>query len=353
MRKGIGFDVKAGALLSSIVVFFFIVVSAAIVQAEYLTYMPFSNGQQWYCIQGNNGSFSHQGKLAYAYDFVLPEGENSFGQNILSPIEGTVVSMTTKVPDYQNNAEANKDNNGGWGNTVLIKDTATGIHLRMSHMRQYSLAVSVGDKVTIGQYLGQVGQTGISTNPHVHMQIQEDDSASGQSIKFSFIEGPIEKGVTAESELTPKSFVLDNTGDKSLSHNVSSYQGSKSSGWSTAYAPPNKMVGGSMWTKKLNTYFSVWYKWVFKMNGSGFYMIYAKIQPSSANDQSVKYSLYNPQNSESYMKVYINQQAYSSDGWYYLFGMYLSSGASYAVKAEGMTMNKYTKADALMFVKLW
>jgi hypothetical protein len=53
------------------------------------------------------------------------------------------------------------------------------------------------------------------------------------------------------------------------------------------------------------------------------------------------------------MKVYINQQAYSSDSWYYLFGMYLSSGASYAVKAEGMTMNKYTKADALMFVKLW
>jgi|GEM_PF-2283071 len=347
------FGSKAGVLLSSIVVFSFIVVSTTIVRAEYLIYMPFSNGQQWYCVQGNNDSFSHNGKLAYAYDFVLPGGKNSFGQDIVSPIEGTVVSIKNSIPDYKFNNEMSSNNNGGWGNTVLLMDTATGRYIRIAHMKQYSVNVSNGDAVKIGQYLGQVGNSGFSSAPHVHLQMQTTNSSSGQSVKFSFIEGPIGKGVTAKSELTERSFVLDHDGDKSLSHKVNSYQGSKSSGWSSSYSSPNKMVGGSMWMKKLKTYFSVWYKWTFNLSKPGFYMIYAKISTSSNNDPSVKYQFYDPQTSKVYLSTYINQQASSGDCWYPLFGSYLSSGKPYAVKAEGMTMGKYTNADALMFVRLW
>lgn len=353
MKKGSGFGVKAGALLSSMVVFSFIVALAAIAQAEYLIYMPFEKGEKWYCVQGNNGSFSHQGNLFYAYDFIKPGGENSFGYKIVSPVEGTVVSIKTSIPDYLYNDVASKDNNGGWGNTVLLKDTATGMYIRIAHMKKDSVAVATGDAVTIGQYLGQVGQTGISTDPHLHIQMQESDSASGQSVKFSFIEGPIDKGVTAKAEIVPKSFVLDDAADRSLGHKVTYYQATKASGYSNSSTAPNKTVGKTSWSKKMKVWLGAWYKWTFKLSEPGFYMIYAKVFPSPSADPAARYLLCNAQTLKEYGFSYVNQNAYVEGCWYLIFGMYLSSSIYYTIRLDGLSFGQYTKADGLMFVKLF
>ncbi len=58
--------------------------------------------------------------------------------------------------------------NGGFGNLVEINHGG-GIVTRYAHLSV--IGVSEGQKVTRGQLLGRVGQTGIATAPHVHFEV--------------------------------------------------------------------------------------------------------------------------------------------------------------------------------------
>jgi hypothetical protein len=57
----------------------------------------------------------------------------------------------------------------GFGNWVKLKH-ADGKETIYGHMKKGTVAVSVGQKVTCGQKLGQVGSSGYSTGPHLHFE---------------------------------------------------------------------------------------------------------------------------------------------------------------------------------------
>ncbi len=82
-------------------------------------------------------------------DIALPEGTDLY-----AGIDGVVTTV-----GYDEN---------GYGNYVVIKDSE-GEEVRYAHMKEVS--VSVGDSVKRGQtVLGQSGNTGASTGPHVHIE---------------------------------------------------------------------------------------------------------------------------------------------------------------------------------------
>jgi len=62
---------------------------------------------------------------------------------------------------------------GGWGNYVAVKHT-DGKVTYYAHLKKFSVAVAVGDTVTCGQKLGQVGSSGSSTGPHLHFEPRVD-----------------------------------------------------------------------------------------------------------------------------------------------------------------------------------
>ena len=60
---------------------------------------------------------------------------------------------------------------GGWGNYVKI-DHGSGVATLYAHM--YGIAVGPGQTVGAGEYLGEVGDTGLATTTHLHFEVYVD-----------------------------------------------------------------------------------------------------------------------------------------------------------------------------------
>jgi hypothetical protein len=95
----------------------------------------------------------------------------AFGKELYAPCDGEVVLVVDGV----------KDNIPGVlnpiyipGNTVIIK-TATGEYAFFAHFKQHSIVVKQGQKVTTGALLGLCGNSGNSSEPHLHFHLQNTE----------------------------------------------------------------------------------------------------------------------------------------------------------------------------------
>ncbi|RWZ85118.1 M23 family metallopeptidase [Glutamicibacter sp. HZAU] len=104
-----------------------------------------------------------------------------FGAPILAPFAGTVIAADDSMPDHR--ARRGLASVGyaltqrqrlaqGWqalaGNHVMIQTGAAVVAL--CHLKQGSLEVGVGDHVVLGDPMAACGNSGNSTEPHVHVQ---------------------------------------------------------------------------------------------------------------------------------------------------------------------------------------
>jgi len=102
---------------------------------------------------------------------VLPADLNryaSLGEAVLSPCDGAVVSAENGVSDMP---PPLTDRQHLAGNFVFLN---CGIaHVLLGHLQQGSVSVRPGDRVTAGQRLGAIGNSGNSDEPHLHVHAQE------------------------------------------------------------------------------------------------------------------------------------------------------------------------------------
>ena len=78
-----------------------------------------------------------------------------------------------EIPAVMNGTVIEAEYSGSLGVHVYIDD-GYGMITMYGHMAEGSLRVNVGDVVTRGQIIGQVGSTGTSTGAHLHFAIQMD-----------------------------------------------------------------------------------------------------------------------------------------------------------------------------------
>ncbi|AZS72717.1 peptidase M23 [Streptomyces lydicus] len=72
------------------------------------------------------------------------------------------------------------------GNHVIL-DLGGGTYALYAHVRRGSLTVRPGDRVRAGQQLGQCGNSGNSTEPHVHFQLMDAaDSETADGLPFTW-----------------------------------------------------------------------------------------------------------------------------------------------------------------------
>ena len=92
-----------------------------------------------------------------------------FGEPVLSPANGTVVSVSDVHPDEP---VGNTGQKPSYGNHILL-DIGGGHYAVLAHLRQGSARVSEGERVRLGQQIAAVGDSGDSLVPHLHFQVQD------------------------------------------------------------------------------------------------------------------------------------------------------------------------------------
>lgn len=96
-----------------------------------------------------------------------PSAYAIFGADLRAPCDGTVVATEGTMPDFEVPDEGLVNR---LGNHVILR--CGDAEIVLAHMRQGSIAVAPGDRVAVGDRLGEVGNSGASTEPHLHIHAQ-------------------------------------------------------------------------------------------------------------------------------------------------------------------------------------
>lgn len=132
---------------------------------------------------------------------VLPEAPErfaGFGRPVLAPVDGVVVGAHDAEGDHaayrglrsigyaltQGRRAA-----AGWvalaGNHVLLEQD--GVVVALCHLKRGSVRVRQGDRVLAGDVVGRCGNSGNSTEPHLHVQAMSGpDGARSRAVPLCF-----------------------------------------------------------------------------------------------------------------------------------------------------------------------
>ena len=113
-------------------------------------------------------------KKNYTGDFRQKENHYCFGKRLNAPAAGKIIEVVNTINDNQ----VGTTNNDQPGGNYIIIDHLNGEISIMAHLKKESIIVSIGDNVVKGQEVGKAGNSGASSEPHLHYHLQ---SSSGLS----------------------------------------------------------------------------------------------------------------------------------------------------------------------------
>lgn len=182
---------------------------------------PVDSNLEWVVVQGHGLATGHRRNMVlgnggtpmfnqrYAHDITLNEkstgrsypafyeGLNNkapvpffyygFGQEVIAAASGVVCKIKNDEPDIP--AGANYTGDWPGGNRVIINHQ-NGEYSVYFHLKEGSVAVKEGQAVKQGQKLGQLGNSGNTSGPHLHFQIQSvcaTDSVENLPVSFQNI----------------------------------------------------------------------------------------------------------------------------------------------------------------------
>jgi murein DD-endopeptidase MepM/ murein hydrolase activator NlpD len=156
------------------------------------THLPFFG--EWHISQGHAGAITHKDDYRFAWDFDvvdetgktyrLPGKQTTdfycYGLPVLAPAPGYV---TTLIDDVEDNEIGDVNIDQNWGNTLVIKHGEY-LYSKISHIKQGSFKVKVGDYVTTGDTLAFCGNSGRSPEPHLHFQLQAAPHVGAKTLSY-------------------------------------------------------------------------------------------------------------------------------------------------------------------------
>ena len=171
--------------------------------------------ESWYVVQGGNSPLINHhyfvGSQKYALDLIVSEDGTlpleqirdlaeyqSFDRDLFSPVDGTVVATRNDLPDLPI-GEFDRQNLAG--NHIVIQ-TEDNFYILLAHLKQESIVVAEGDTVKAGEKIGKCGNSGNTSQPHLHLQAMTQPDF-----------------LSPESQPVPISFKIDDTEPKTYRRN--------------------------------------------------------------------------------------------------------------------------------------
>lgn len=126
--------------------------------------------------------FTAVDRLGFRAPGILPTDPSRyavFGAEVVSPCDGEVLNIVDELPDLP---PPRSDPGNPAGNSIQIACKETEVEL--AHLSRDSIAVLPGDRVKKGQRVARVGNSGNTTEPHLH--IHAIDPATKQGVPLAF-----------------------------------------------------------------------------------------------------------------------------------------------------------------------
>ncbi len=153
----------------------------------------------------------------WAYDLLLLkdgktyDGDSSeltsyycYGLPILAPATGEVIKTFDDAKEAQIGTMGDALN--PLGNHVVIK-VSEGEYLFICHIKPGTIKVEKGEQVEQGQILAQVGNSGHTSEPHIHMHLQSTDQLGfGEGIPMPFSNYVLEDGTKVKKGIPTGGF---------------------------------------------------------------------------------------------------------------------------------------------------
>ncbi|MGE7130151.1 M23 family metallopeptidase [Lysinibacillus xylanilyticus] len=158
---------------------------------------------EWFVFWGGTNEFVNYHYVyenqRYAYDLVkVQDGQSyqnspiqnedfyAFDEDIIAPADGKVVKVVDGIKD---NVPGEMDERNAAGNYVVIEHANNEFSM-IAHFKKNSILVKSGDTVTEGQLIGKCGNSGNSSEPHIHFQVMDSQNiVYGKSIRILFKDG--------------------------------------------------------------------------------------------------------------------------------------------------------------------
>ncbi len=110
-----------------------------------------------------------------------PSGSRAAGKHMgLDLANGKSGSMVRAIGDgivaLVSDRTAGDPRHSGWGNLVVLSHKLPGgevVYSLLGHLKDRSILVRPGDRVVAGQAIAEVGSTGHSTGPHLHLEMRK------------------------------------------------------------------------------------------------------------------------------------------------------------------------------------
>ncbi len=131
----------------------------------HVLYKPQRGAFDFIVLDENNKSYQRSG--------TRNEDYYAFGKPIYSVCDARVYKVGTGVED---NRPTQMNPNQAFGNYVVLK-TENDEYIFYAHFEYDTIKVAEGDEVKQGQYLGNCGNSGNSSEPHLHLHIQDGPNA--------------------------------------------------------------------------------------------------------------------------------------------------------------------------------